>query len=117
MTKTSEEKRQRHREKALEKYHSIPIEERTLKQRHYKLQYMYGITETDYQKMLEEQNGVCAICGINATIRKGAHIRLSVDHCHDTGKVRGLLCNRCNHAIGVFKDDPTLLKKAMEYLT
>lgn len=61
--------------------------------------------------MLEMQGGVCAICG-----GKDKNFRLAVDHCHQTGKIRGLLCSACNKAIGGFKDSPMLLIKAMRYL-
>ena len=70
----------------------------------------YSITEDDYQKMLEKQNGLCAICG-----GRGKK-KLSVDHCHVTKKVRGLLCQRCNVGIGMFKDDTNFMNKAIEYL-
>ena len=69
--------------------------------------------------MLADQNGVCAICGKdepNEHGRTGKKFRLAVDHCHDTGVVRGLLCQKCNRASGLLKDDLTLLQKAMEYL-
>lgn len=82
----------------------------TLKQR-------YGITAQDYNRMLASQNGVCAVCGNPETRKKrGGTIRLAVDHCHKTGKVRGLLCSRCNLSIGRFEDDPELLEKAAAYL-
>jgi hypothetical protein len=57
----------------------------------------YGLTEAEYRIMLEKQHGGCAICGSNRTRRGHAH--LDVDHCHETGIVRGLLCNRCNRLI------------------
>ena len=74
----------------------------------------YGITSADYYRMLEEQNGGCAICGLpeQSTYFK----RLSVDHDHDTNKVRGLLCSECNFGLGKFKDDIDLLIKASKYL-
>ena len=62
--------------------------------------------------MLENQNGVCAIC-LNSC---NSGMRLAVDHCHETGKVRQLLCRRCNQSIGKFNDDPILLQKAVDYL-
>lgn len=70
----------------------------------------YSMTESDYQKMLKEQGGVCAICG------KIDERRLSVDHCHITKRNRGLLCRTCNIALGMFKDSPSLLRKAILYL-
>jgi hypothetical protein len=79
----------------------------------------YKITAADYNKMLLEQDGLCAICAMPERYkdRNGATIRLSVDHCHATGKVRGLLCGHCNQAIGKFKDDISVLRKAIDYLT
>lgn len=72
----------------------------------------YGITEEQYQQLLAKQDGVCAIC--ERPDRTYDH--LSVDHDHETGAVRGLLCGHCNHAIGKMGDDPELLRKAALYL-
>ena len=69
----------------------------------------YGIELEDYQNMLDLQNDRCAIC---ETIPQTFHI----DHCHKTGKVRGLLCRGCNHGLGQFKDDPIALERAAKYL-
>ena len=75
------------------------------------------LTLNDYQDMFEKQGGLCAICGSPETQRvKGTINRLSVDHCHQTGKVRGLLCGSCNLGIGKFKDNWVLVENAMEYL-
>lgn len=71
----------------------------------------FGITLEDYARMFEEQNGVCKICLTNENKRM-----LAVDHCHETGIVRGLLCTCCNTALGKFKDDKELLMRAIEYL-
>jgi hypothetical protein len=73
----------------------------------------YGLTPEQFAEMLEAQDGRCAICGdTQATTKKRFH----VDHCHATGRVRGLLCSRCNPAIGLFKEDPDILNKAIAYL-
>lgn len=72
----------------------------------------YGISVADYDEMFEAQSGLCAICG-NPPNR----MRLAVDHSHDTGQVRGLLCFNCNHGLGHFKDNPTVLRSAAEYLS
>lgn len=61
--------------------------------------------------MLESQGGNCKICRNKPTRR-----RLDVDHCHDTGKIRGLLCENCNKGLGIFKDDPELFDRAKKYL-
>lgn len=65
----------------------------------------YGITEQYYINLLEKQKGVCAICNKEETTkhRSGTIKKLSVDHCHKTGKVRGLLCQGCNHALGNYE--------------
>lgn len=75
----------------------------------------YGLGFKEYEEMLFKQNGVCAIC--NSEPPKNQHkTRLNIDHCHTTGKVRGLLCDACNRAIGLLKDSPDLLNKAINYL-
>jgi hypothetical protein len=74
---------------------------------------MYGITVEDFDSMIKNQNGECAICGGVRVIVQGG---LCVDHCHKTNKVRGLLCNHCNTALGKFDDNIELLKNAIKYL-
>lgn len=88
------------------------------KHRDYMLSYVYGISLEEYNDMLDLQGGVCAICGNQEVIldKKGERIMLAVDHDHETGAVRGLLCSYCNTAIGGFFDDSTLLRKAADYL-
>lgn len=77
----------------------------------------FGITIADYQAMLVEQNGVCAICDRpETTVRRGRIEPLSVDHCHTTGKVRGLLCAQCNKGLGMFHDKPERIERAVHYL-
>lgn len=73
----------------------------------------YGITVNDYNLMLKTQNGQCAICGITECPTNKS---FSVDHCHITGKVRGLLCSTCNRALGLLKDNKIVLKAALDYL-
>jgi len=75
----------------------------------------YGLDFKDYERMLEEQNGVCAIC--SSPPPNNRKTRLAIDHCHKTGKVRGLLCDKCNRSIGLLKDDVSVLKSAIKYLT
>jgi hypothetical protein len=73
----------------------------------------YGITLEQWNEIFDRQNGCCAICGKhNSQLKKSLH----VDHCHETNKVRGLLCSKCNRAIGNFNDDINLLQKAINYL-
>ena len=77
----------------------------------------YRVTQADYAKMLSDQDGLCAICGNPETsTMRGFLRRLCIDHCHVTGKVRGLLCSGCNHAIGKLGDDPAILRRAADYL-
>jgi len=73
----------------------------------------YGLDLGDYDRMLAEQNGRCAICRTDDT---GRHFRFHVDHCHNTGYVRGLLCHSCNVSLGHFKHDPVLLLAAADYV-
>ena len=76
------------------------------------LKCVYGTNVETYERLLEEQNGLCAIC------RKPelAKSRLAVDHDHDTGEVRGLLCGRCNTAIGLLREDPEIIDRAKSYI-
>jgi hypothetical protein len=77
------------------------------------LKRLYGISLEQYKKMADAQMNCCAICGKH---QKNFNHRLAVDHCHETGKIRGLLCAKCNTGIGNFKDDIHLLGQAIEYL-
>lgn len=77
------------------------------------LQSTYGITLEEYYKMLAEQGHSCKICGTSKDKLKRA---LCVDHCHTTGKVRGLLCDTCNRSLGMLKDSADILKRAIKYL-
>jgi len=86
---------------------------REKKGRAWELKKDFGITIQDYNFMFDKQNGCCAICD---THQSELSRRLCVDHCHDTGRVRGLLCNTCNRALGLFKDDSAILLKANRYL-
>lgn len=69
----------------------------------------YGITANQYDQMLDERGPRCPICG---TVNDNPRI----DHCHKTGKVRGLICNRCNIGLGLFLDNPRALLRAAVYL-
>lgn len=71
----------------------------------------FGLTPEDFQDVLDEQGGGCAICGRSARVT-----RMAVDHNHRTGEVRGILCTRCNTALGMFDDDPETLLEAAAYL-
>lgn len=80
----------------------------------YFLQYRYGIGKADYDRMFVEQDGKCAICRCDQP--NSRNNVWSVDHCHATTKVRGLLCMSCNMALGYFKDDPVRIAAALAYL-
>lgn len=87
------------------------------RKRELRLAYLYAITVEQYDEMLERQDGVCAICQAEETRTvKGTICSLAVDHDHETGRVRGLLCQSCNAALGGFRDSPALLERAAEYL-
>lgn len=77
---------------------------------------MYGLTEAQYDEMYEAQDGSCAICRATQGRRKEKDHPLLVDHCHATGKVRGLLCQPCNSALGMFEDNTERMRKAIAYL-
>lgn len=80
--------------------------------------WLYGLGQEEYTQLLTEQRGVCAICERLENVRKsaGQEWRLSVDHDHATGAVRGLLSNGCNRGLGYFDDNPVLLVRAALYL-
>jgi hypothetical protein len=80
--------------------------------RNSRLKRMFGITQEEYDELLKSQKKVCAICKLDP-----GGIRLSVDHNHKTGQVRGLLCRNCNVGLGLFDDNPDLLHRAVFYLT
>ena len=71
------------------------------------------ISEEDYNRLFDEQEGCCAVCG---THQSELDKRLSVDHNHETGEIRGLLCHPCNVGLGYFRDDEYRLALAIEYL-
>lgn len=79
----------------------------------YMLQYKFGITVEQYEAMLVQQNGICAICKKPPS---GRFKRLAVDHCHKTGIIRGLLHRSCNRAIGLLLDSSELMDSASAYL-
>lgn len=78
------------------------------KLRNKSLRERFGITIQDFRILLDKQYGLCAVC----RLEPGTHL----DHNHDTGKIRGILCNTCNRGIGLLKDNIFVLKNAIEYL-
>jgi hypothetical protein len=89
----------------------------TKKQELVRLLRTFGSTIEEYEALMLEQDNCCAICHEpEKQILNGKIKRLAIDHCHTTGKVRGLLCQRCNTGIGRFDDNVALLKQAIQYL-
>lgn len=99
-------------------YRARKMEEDPHFHRNWSLKRKFGITSDQYKEMLSRQNNVCAICnGIERTKANSKRVQqFSVDHCHTTGKIRGLLCSPCNTAIGLFCDNVENLKSAIKYL-
>lgn len=93
-----------------------PIRQRV--RRSYHLKYLYDVSPDTYSDMYEQQEGKCAICNQEESLRdkEGNKRLLAVDHCHTTNEVRGLLCRSCNVAIGLLKEDKTILQSAIDYL-
>ena len=91
-----------------------------LKKRNENLKRNYGITLEEYLTRLAEQNYQCKVCGTTAgggrQAGRGKVNGFFVDHCHKTGKIRGLLCNNCNRCLGLLKDDLTVVKSLIKYL-
>lgn len=84
--------------------------------RNYDLMKSYSISHNEYNRMLALQHGECAICGIKESDLIGRKKYLCVDHNHDTGVIRGLICDKCNRGIGLLQDSIDLLEKSILYL-
>ncbi len=79
--------------------------------------YKFGLLPKEYQALKDSQNNACAICGtLPSGSRNGKYENLAIDHCHDKLVVRGLLCLKCNTALGKFDDNILFLERAIEYL-
>ncbi len=77
----------------------------------------YGLLWEDYLELYNSQKGLCVICDQPLELfGSDRHATAQVDHCHSTGKIRGLLCTKCNTGLGNFRDSPELLQKAIEYI-
>ena len=99
-----------HNKKTRDKYCSNKMKD-------YDLKKQYGITLEDYEELFKQQKGCCKICDRHISELNQKHKKnLCVDHCHKTGKIRGLLCDKCNRGLGLFCDDKSLLLKAINYL-
>ena len=86
------------------------------KQIFYKIKENYGITEEQYWFLFKQQNGVCEICKEFPTPSKGRLLSLTVDHSHNSGRVRGLLCQNCNAMLGMAKDSLLRMQNGFKYL-
>ena len=102
-----------HKAKQRERYMNPEVKE---KHRWAHIMRNYGLCKEDFERILAEQEGKCVICGFEFT-EECKSTRPHVDHCHDSGEVRGLLCGNCNAGLGQFKDDTQKLQSAIEYLT
>lgn len=102
-----DEARKKSREKASKFYAKNPG-----KRREYHLRQKYGISVSQFGKILEIQGGVCAICATDSPGKKGFH----VDHDHSTGAVRGVLCSRCNRGLVIFGDNYDGIHRVLTYL-
>lgn len=76
----------------------------------------YRMTDAEFNELWNAQSGQCAICSVELLPRGRQPNAVAVDHNHDTGAVRGLLCRACNHGLGLFYDSPTILQSAAKYL-
>ena len=87
-----------------------------LKKRQYKanIKYMYGVSIEWVEERLAAHNNKCKVCGTKMKLYTNT---VAIDHCHETGEVRDIVCKKCNTAMGQFRDDPKLIAKAIDYLT
>lgn len=119
ISRRSNEKRRSNPEVVIKirEYQKLYRESNKEKLRDAERQRKFGITKQKYAELFLSQNGVCAICEKPETAtRKGVVKALAVDHCHETGKIRGLLCSDCNTGIGKLKEDRKILISAIRYL-
>src|SRR5688572_17694888 len=87
--------------------------------RHNRFIQTYDLSFREYKKLFIKQGRRCAVCNKkakNAHLNRGEKLELVVDHCHATGKVRGLLCSACNTGLGFFRDDPARMRAGVKYL-
>ena len=97
-----------HREHTSKYWHALsPVQKQATRVRT-----MYGMEPEAYIELHKKQDGKCAICKQVPKTKRGLHL----DHCHETGAIRGLLCHNCNVALGCFNDNPALMLRAIQYL-
>jgi len=104
----------------IEKYHKLSLEEKRDRRNKYgpldpdyykkwKLRNQYGLTKDEFDGMIVEQNSLCKICSCHLDTPQ-------IDHCHTTGKVRGLLCRNCNTSLGLLKENTNTLHSMIQYI-
>ena len=101
-----------HHKETRKSYYSDP--EVKLKYRKRMIEKSFGISYSEYEAMYKSQGGKCAICSGEESCARNEH--LAIDHCHESGRIRGLLCSTCNRALGLFKDSIDVLEGAKQYL-
>lgn len=107
-SKTNARCRECHKTRCKANWHSkTPVEKQASR-----VKALYNMEPQDYLEMHARQNGECAICKQVPKTKRGLHL----DHCHETGAIRGLLCHNCNVALGCFNDNPALMLRAIQYL-
>jgi hypothetical protein len=79
------------------------------------LRKMFGLSLSKFEAMVNKQNGVCSICGQPPKKKRNSHT-LCVDHDHETGEVRGIVCDPCNRGLACFRDDPRIMRSAARYM-
>ena len=81
------------------------------------LRFSHGLSVADYEGLLAQQKGVCAVCQqVERGLNQYGPLPLAVDHCHETGRIRGLLCMLCNRAAGFLRHDPARIRALADYL-
>lgn len=116
LQKRAKENRIEYRKNNVEKireYQKQYDKDNSLKRKNSHIKRKYGVTLEEYDLMLNKQGSRCLICNRHQTEVK---IPFGVDHDHKTGRIRGLLCNKCNQGLGLFNDDINILLKAIKYL-
>ena len=120
LTKKEQRKRyrERHAEKIKKRNKEYNEEKRMTVIKNRNLKKTFNLTLEEYNLLKQSQGGVCKLCKKEETgvSKLGYTKALAVDHCHDTGAIRGLLCSKCNRGLGYFKDCTDLLKRAILYI-
>lgn len=91
-------------------YHQVNKEKITIRKRNERYLRLYGITASEYDSIFQQQDCKCIICKVSDSV-------FHLDHCHNTGHIRGILCENCNRGLGMFKDNINFLKEAQIYLS